>query len=408
MNKLSNVLFISALTLSTSAYSMDIEDTDSGETWFNPILNISQLYLKNPSLGQNTGQSESVTIIAYGANIDLENLAGINDTKIHFEQIYVPFIRNETYGMAVADSIFSDPAPYIPKSSHLQKFTIESTFLDDKLTLEVGKSGATHYFAKSLCNLLFGCQSPLIPFRPGVYASWGARGQYKLTNEISVQTGVWNYIDAYPLNNGWEWNEGESDLSMFGNITYGKDGKYFEALLWGTNETQVDPLTSEETDDESGIYLGYKTPLYEGGQSSGFFKVPSVSFVEQFTYGFNDQNSKGLAYTNAIGLNIGSPFTARPYDQYGVMLKTYKLTDHMQQALEEGYAQNSINYDKDNVQKAVQIDANFMITPYLIASAFGQYSWDVNSKNNSYNRAELPEDGFGFGLMGILLLDKLM
>jgi carbohydrate-selective porin OprB len=256
--------------------------------------------------------------------------------------------------------------------------------------------------------MLFECQSPLISFRPGVYSSWGARGQYKVTDEISIQTGAWNYIEAYPFNNGWEWDEGESALSAFGNITYEKEGTYIEALLWGSDETQTDPLTGEETDGESGIYLGYKKPLYEGGEGGGFFKVPSVTFVEQFTYGFNDQNSKGLSYTNAVGLNIGSPIVSRPYDQYGVLLKTYQITDQMHQSLQDGYASNGVNYDKDDMQKAIQFDANFVLTPYLIVSAFGQYSWDVNSKNNPYNQYELPEDGVGFGLMGIILLDKLI
>lgn len=373
-----------------------------------PFVNASILHLENPSLGQKTGQSENVYIVNYGANIDLSKTLPVGDLDVHIEMAYVPNITNMTFGSTVGESIFADPSPYIPYQNYLTQFTVKKSFMDKKLSIEVGKSSPSLYFAKPTCNLLYSCQSPLLPSNPSLYPTWSAMVNYDLGNGFSVGTGGWNYIPEFPYQHGWEMNEENTGRIYMASVFYenANDRKDVgEIGVFRRQAPENNPYTGEENSGYSGIYATRRFKISDEKILGSRFKIPKVSFFEQFTYSFDHGNAKGLLYTNTMGLTFDSFVQSRPMDSYSLTLKNYELTEDKQKQLVNNFAQNGMDYTVGRMQTLLQLDANFIVTPQFIFSPYIAYSWDANTKN-SYDYKQLPRDGVAFGLMGIIFLDK--
>lgn len=394
--------FISSITYAESL-SQQLEDIG-----VDPLLNASFIHLENPSLGQKTGQSENVYVIGYGAKIDLSKTLPVKDLDINIDMAYVPNITNMTFGMTVGDSVFADPSPFIPYHNYLTQFTIKKAFLDKKISIEVGKSSPSLFFSKPICNLLYSCQSPLLPSNPSLYPSWSAMVNYDLGDGFSLGAGGWNYIPEFPFQHGWETNEENTGRTYMASLFYNnKDSRanVGEIGVFRREAPENNPYTGEENSGYSGLYANRRFQISDTIDLGSTFKIPQISLFEQFTYSFDKGNAKGLLYTNTMGLTFGSFINSRPMDSYSLTLKNYQLTNDKQKQLVENYARNGLDYDVGRMQTVLQLDANFFFSPKVIFSPYIVYSWDTNTKN-SYDFSKLPSDGVGFGLMGIIFLDR--
>jgi len=194
-----------------------------------PHLGLTEFYLANPDVGIARGNHESLTLIDVGADFDLGKIAGWQGTRVHFNELYVPYRNNLDFGAQAGDVLSSKSSPYIPRVSHLTLFTLEQKLLQDRLTLEGGISNAGNYFALPLCNIGLGCTTlpDAAGANPAPYANWGARVNYQFTPALSTQFGVWRDNDAYPFTNGWERGAGTSGGNMsttyLANVAYRTD-----------------------------------------------------------------------------------------------------------------------------------------------------------------------------------------
>ncbi|MCL2894268.1 carbohydrate porin [Brenneria tiliae] len=395
--------------LSHSAHGNEAGNNDLSD-WrdygIEPVLYASGFHLENPTLGQITDMSYNLYILTYGANVDLEKLAGFDNLKLHFEQYVILNATNVSYGMMVGDSVYGDPVPYGPKRSRLQKLTLEYTTPNNKMNFEIGKSAALMHFATPVCNLIYSCISPLIPSL--FYASWGGRSQYNFNENWSAQVGGWNIVTDYPFEHGWEWKEKSGAMLWMSNLAYNDKRNSLELMLFHSTEQQTNPYTGKKHDGTSGFYVAFKTEIYQGKNVNAFFSIPNVAIVEQFTQTFDQSSTIGLQHTNLIGLNIGSPFTFRPHDSYGVSLKVHRLTSDQQRYTHGSFVDNGIyNYTAGRNQKVLQLDANFVITPEIILSPYINFSWDTNSRFNPYDHTHVPQDGYAFGVLGVIRFDRL-
>lgn len=290
----------------------------------------------------------------------------------------------------------------------MTQFTVKKGFLDKKLSVEVGKSSPSLYFAKPICNLLYSCQSPLLPSNPSLYPTWSAMVNYDLGGGFSVGAGGWNYIPEFPYQHGWEMNEENTGRTYMASLFYenANDRKDVgEIGLFRRQAPENNPYTGEENSGYSGFYANRRFQISDEINLGSTFKIPKVSFFEQFTYSFDQGNAKGLLYTNTMGLTFESFMHSRPMDSYSLTLKNYQLTRDKQKQLVETYANNGLDYKVGRMQTVLQLDANFFVSPKFILSPYVVYSWNTNTKN-SYDYTQLPSDGVGFGLMGIVFLDK--
>ncbi len=402
-----------------------------------PHLTFIQLYFANPGVGVETDQSESVSIFTVGASLDLEKMIGLSGGTIHYEHLFAPWIHNLNYGMQASSTIVGTLGPYIPKTSHLTLFTYEQKLLDDKLTLEAGKSNAGNYFALPMCNSPTLCVSAtlqnIVGINPPPYANWSARMAYDLSPKLRVQTGWWRSDAAFPFTNGWESNSGDIGGQMsnvyLANMSYRTDfsmEKYplsYEVMGFYNDGKQTNPYYTvnhtskvfdtssavDTTSGVSGIYLGAKKTLWRADHGESDSSVPkSISAYASMTQTFNDENTKGIQNQGNAGILFHHMFESRPFDSYGLSFQWAHLTDAEQNFLQDAnLAAGGSGYTIGQTETALALDANFILSKGIILSPFVMYSWDSNSMLNPYSAVN-PESGVSFGATLHMKLDQIL
>ena len=402
-----------------------------------PHLSMTEIYLRNPSVGLSTGNHESLTIFAVGADFDLDRLVGLPGGNLHFEQLYVPWTSNLTYGGQVGDVLAGKPGPYIPRVSHLTLFTYEQKLLDDKLSVEVGKSNAGNYFALPLCNVPLGCVNAILQDTAGInpppYANWSARIGYDFTPALRAQVGAWRSNNAYPFTNGWERDEGDSGGTLstlyLANLAYRSDYRMeaypqtWEVLAFHNNGRQTDPYytvngTSRLADGTaasatskgvSGVYLGGKKTFWRQDGGKGQDPAPTaVAAFASITHTFDEDTSNGVATQANAGLILSAPFRNRPFDSYSLNFNWARLTSREQAFLEEAHAAaGGGDYRPGRDEFGVSLDANFILTESIVVSPFVLRTWGASSWLNPYTGID-PRDGYAAGLLFHVQFDELL
>ncbi|KAA8554247.1 carbohydrate porin [Pseudomonas marginalis] len=402
-----------------------------------PHLSMTEIYLRNPSAGLYTGNHESLTIFAIGADFNLDKLIGLPGGTIHFEQLYVPWTSNLDYGRQVGDVIAGKPGPYIPNVSHLSLFTYEQKLLDDKLSIEAGKSNAGNYFALPLCNVPLGCVNAILQDTAGInpppYANWGARVGYDFSPAVRAQVGAWRSNNAYPFTNGWERGVGESGGTLstvyLANLAYRTDYRMqaypqtFEVLGFHNNGQQTDPYftvngTSKVTDTTAaadtrkgvtGFYLGAKKTVWrQDGGATQDLNPTAVAAYASLTHTLDEGTTNGVGTQGNAGLILSAPFRSRPFDSYSVNVNWAQLTSREQRFLEEAHAASGGgSYRPGRNEYAVALDANFILTDSIVLSPFVLRTWGASSWLNPYTGVN-PRDGYAAGLLLHVQFDEML
>lgn len=385
-----------------------------------PILDMTEMYLSNPSLGQSTGNHEALTFISAGAIFDLQKIAGIDGATLHWQQMYVPYTVNLGWGNQVGDSLVGQAGPYVPQVSHLMFLTWEQKLLSNRLDIEVGKSNAGFFFGAPVCNLDYGCQSAILQktagFNPVIYADWGARARYDLTSAWSVQGGVWRSNPAFPFTNGWEWGETvPSSNTWVGNVTYRTTyqndpyPKNYELMFYHNTAQQTDPYTAQTHKGTSGMYVGGRHVIYrpDGGRS-GDTTPTALALFGSLTSSFDAHSSAGLASTGIAGLLLSAPLRSRPHDSYSVSFNWSTLTSNEQRYLQQAnLAAGGSGYNVGRTEYALKLDANIALTRSVTLSPFVMRVWNTNTWGTpSY--AGRPSNGYAAGALLKISFDSLL
>ncbi|WP_244112793.1 carbohydrate porin [Burkholderia gladioli] len=390
-----------------------------------PSLSLTQFYLDNPSTGLQTGNHEALTFIAVGADVDLQKMVGFPGATIHFQQLFAPFVVNTLYGGQVGDSIVGQPSPYAPQKAHLTLFTWEQKFLEGRGTVEFGKSNAGNYFGVSVCELPFGCFSPILQdagqINPIIYANWGARAAYKLTNDITAQVGVWKSDSNYPNSNGWSWSaQGPQSNTYLANVTYRTDpqqdryAKKYELLFFYNTASHEGfkspgPITPGPYKGTSGIYFGGKHVVWHpDGDITGTPGPFSLSVFGNFTSSFDQHNAAGLESTGTLGLTAKGLLKSRPYDTVSARVSYTRNTASEQKFLEQtNIALGGTGYNVGRNEYAIQLDANIIVTPSVIVSPYIVRTFNANSWLMPFTTAK-PSNGIAYGILTTFLFDKML
>jgi porin len=387
---------------------------------FTPSLNLVQMYLANPSVGQQTGNHEALTFIAVGGDFDMEKIAGFPGATIHFQQLFVPFTNNLAWGTQVGDVLAGQPGPYVPQVSHLGIFTWEQKAFHDKLDVEFGKTNAGAYFGAPVCNQGFGCQSAILQnsagMNPPVYVNWGGRARYNITPAWSVQAGLFRSNPAYPFTNGWEWTDSVPDSNVWlastaYRTTYQTDAypKSYELMLYYNTRTQTDPLTQESHKGTSGVYFGGRQVVWRAdGGLAGAPDPTAVSLFATATGSFDAHSSYGLAMTGSAGVILEAPLRSRPHDSISLSLNWATLTPHEQEYLkQENLAAGGSGYTVGRTQYGLKLDANIALTRSIILSPYVMRTWNTNTWGNP-TYAATPKNGIVAGIVASVFFDKML
>ncbi|WP_428374253.1 carbohydrate porin [Lichenicoccus sp.] len=106
-------------------------------------------FLANPSAGNITGQTYNLGFIAPAVDLDLGRIAGISGGNVHVQvtvfglRSNIPNIITDVGGFLTGYQ--TTPAPSTTPVA-LTSLTYEQKLLDDKLSVEVGRTNLYHYF----------------------------------------------------------------------------------------------------------------------------------------------------------------------------------------------------------------------------------------------------------------------
>ncbi|WP_256218059.1 carbohydrate porin [Burkholderia contaminans] len=389
-----------------------------------PSLSLLQFYLDNPSAGQQTGNHQVYTFIAVGADFDLQKMVGFPGATIHFQQLFAPFIVNPLYGAQVGDSIAGQPSPYVQRKAYLTLFTWEQKFLEGRGTVEFGKSNPRDFFGVPVCELPFGCFSPILQYAGQinpVIANWGVRAAYKFTSEITAQVGVWRSDANYPYSTGWTASEqGPQSNTYLANVTYRTDpqqdryAKNYELLFFYNTASHKDfnspgPILSGPYKGSSGIYVGGKQVVWHpDGDIAGTPGPFSLSVFGNFASSFSQHNAAGLESTGTLGLTAKGLLKSRPYDTVSARGSYTRNTASEQNFLEQtNLALGGTGYNVGRNEYAVQVDANIIVTPSVIVSPYIVRTFNTNSWLMPYTTTK-PRNGIAYGILATILFDKML
>lgn len=397
-----------------------------------PTMNVLQFFLTNPSLGQQTGNHEALTLITVGGEFDLNRLLGFQGAQIHFSQLFVPITRNLAYGnIDVGDELGGQPPPYIPQLEHLTQFTWEQKLFRNHLDFELGKSNAGNNFALTVCNQAFTCQSVLVQdsggmgLNPAPYGNWLGRVAYNFTPKATLQVGEWRSTAAFPFTNGWELNKKATDSNVYGaNFVYktnsfiDKYPKSYELMFYHNTATQAPPGTAfspygppafsgASHHGTNGMFIGAKQMVYRpDGGKGGPFPVRALSVFANDITSFDSANTTGVGTQANLGIIMDAPFKSRPHDSVSLKLQLLHLTQDEQNFLKAAnLGAGGSGYTVGPNETGIGPDANIILPKNVILCPYAVRSFGANSFMNPWYAGK-PQNGWAAGIVMVFLLDK--
>lgn len=196
-----------------------------------------------------------------GAEIDLEKFAGWEKTKVH-----VAFTNRHGQNLAATHigSSTSVQEIYGGQNSRLARLTVEKSFFDDQLQVEVGRTVANISFLGSeLCQYFqtnSACGNPTFVFKTSNFtwwpvSSWGGHAKYWLSPEIYFHTGVYEENTPHQdlRDHGFDWSTDESTgvvvpVTLGYQTTWENDDypKRYEIGGWYDGADYTDPAKDEK------------------------------------------------------------------------------------------------------------------------------------------------------------------
>lgn len=393
-----------------------------------PHLIAAYSYFTNPSSGIDTRKNEQVGLIIAGADIDLQKAGLVKGGHIHFSQMWAPYTKGMDYGDNVGSVLAGNPPPFLPKVSHLTRFTYEQRLLNDKLSIELGKSNPGNFYGKSLCAYEFACVNPVLQkvahFSATPYAGWGVRTAYKITPELEASGGWWRTYQAFPFTNGWEkgWDNSriyndEGNVYIAG-VNYKADRSRstypleLESFLMHTDHKFPHPYHGRAQMEQgmTGIHVGARKVVWrkDGGNLSA--PHPStLSLYGSLSHMFNQTVYTGLkTYANA-GILWSAPFANRPGDTLGLNFSTAHISRDGQRYMAERYTGNDGWQPKRN-EFQVSLDATVPINRSVIFQLSAARTWNGTNWTLQHGQmhAERPKNGLSVSAGITILLDQLM
>ncbi|WP_267397083.1 MULTISPECIES: carbohydrate porin [unclassified Sphingomonas] len=157
----------------------------------------------NPVGGISHGSAESHWFMG-AADLDLEKLVGISDTKVHIQGAW---FTGESLGRNAIGNSISFQQTWRPVSGpRLTQFNIEHDF--GKLNLMVGRAAVNSYFNSSPLNCVFMSNTACLTAYGGISdigitaypnSSWAAKARYAVNDRWYVQAGAFEYNNTLNL-----------------------------------------------------------------------------------------------------------------------------------------------------------------------------------------------------------------
>ena len=405
-----------------------------GQTLLNDGIDFHGLavdhFLANPTAGSIIGQTYNLGFIAPAVDLDLGKIAGITGGNVHIQvtvfglRSNIPNIITDAGGFLTGYQ--TTPAPSTTPVA-LTSLTYEQKFLDDRLSVEVGRTNLYHYFLLSNGLDIFTHASSTMSvdgdFNSYPFPVWGGRATYHFTPTWYVQGGGFedNYYRAVynPNNFGDKGAAGVQVLAEVGYRSEFNNAAYpanFElGMEWNTRKGVFNikgaailatPM-NEATDYPGGGVLFFQGQQVIWRGSKPAFGPPANIAL----YGSVDASvdkPQPIDMDALVGVNFTGLIPGRQFDALGFQVHYQRLS-----AIEANYESLIQNIFAGPGPKqsrngfAFEVVGAFAPVPWLRLSPTVQY---YVHPDNLFNPAQgrRPSDGFEAGVFATISLGPLL
>ncbi len=236
-------------------------------------------FLTNPTAGVVPGQIDNLAVLGLEADLDLNKLVSIRGGNVHVQFTLfglkddIPQFITESGGFLTGTQ--STPAE---PSNALSVLTYEQKLIDDRLSIEIGRTNVYHYFflPNSLDPFTYFSSTVNVDgdFSTNPWPNWAGRATYHWTPEWYAQVGAFedNFIrsTSNPDNFGITDNTGFQTLGEVGYRSEFNNAAYPANLelgaLW---DDRTSPTNLKGT---AAFYNGRNSPVQYGSAGVLYFQ----------------------------------------------------------------------------------------------------------------------------------------
>ncbi len=405
-----------------------------GQTLLDHGIDIHGLYLDhflaNPTAGNITGQTYNLGAFIPVIDFDLGRLVGIPGGNIHFQltvfnlRSNIPGIITDAGGFLTGFQTTPAPSTIGPVLSVL---TYEQKFLNNRLSVEVGRTNVYHYFLLPNGVDIFTDFASTFnvdgDFNSDPWPVWGGRVAYHFTPKWYVQAGAFqdNYFRAI-LNPDSLDTSHSSGAQVLGELAYRSEFSNAEypanfevGMEWNTrtgvsnlkgSAVLATPFNQATAYPGGGVLFSQAQQVLWRGAKNPFGPPANIAL-----YGSLDvavDKPQPIDMDAMVGMNFTGLIPGRPFDALGVQAHYQRLS-----AIEANYESRTQaifagpgpRQSRDGF--AFEIADRVAVAPWLAVTPLVEYF--VNP-DNLFDPAQprRPSDGFEAGAFAVIPLGKLL
>jgi len=387
-------------------------------------------FLANPSAGVNPGHTANLRAFRPAVDVDLGKLGLVPGGTVRLGLTFfglrsdIPQIITQAGGFATGFQ--TTPAT---QTNLLSLLTYEQRLLNNRLSIEVGRTNVYNYFF--LPNSLdpFTHYSSTIQvngdFPSTPYPTWGGRATYKLTPTWYLQAGAFednyrtatNYgsrVFATNQSSGAQILAEVGQRSEFSNDPYPSNleaGLEYNTRtgrtnLKGTGAPAIPLLQRPNYPGGGVIYFQGQKVIYRG-PARDVGPPQNIAVYGSFDYAVD--KPQPLDLDAMIGVNFTGFIPNRPFDALGVQMKYSQLSQA--EANSESLRQRIVagpgpRQPRDGF--AFEVVGNVQLTPAIAVRPIVQYFVNPDNYYPPSAQPRRPKDGFEAGLFAVVSLGRLL
>ncbi len=396
-------------------------------------------FLANPTAGVTTKQTTNLGAFRPAADFDLGKLIGLDGGNVHFAMTFfglrsnLPQAITETGG--VLTGFQTTPAS---QTAIISVLTYEQRLLNDRLSIQIGRTNAYNYFL--LPNSLdpFTHYSSTFQvtgdFASQPYPVWGGVTTYKLTPAYYLQAGLFEDNYRYTTNYGDRFGDGEATgVQAIGEIGHRNDfttaaypSNFETGIEWNTRHGEAGanlkgtgapaiPFLQAANYPGGGVLFAQGLQTLWRGARPAYGPPANIALYGSLDVALDKPQPIDL--DTLIGVNLTGFIPGRPFDAIGIQARYQRLSQveangesrrqDLFALLQHRFGDLGSTQPRDNW--AFEAVANIQVTPAIAFRPILEYF--VNPDNYyppSSIRPGRPSDGIEAGFFAVVSIGRLL
>lgn len=386
-------------------------------------INAYDYFTSNPSTGLRPGQLSNSSYFVLSLDADLNTIASIHGGWFHFTQSFFSFrFNNRNMGSDIGDSTVGYQPTFNRDIARLSVLTYEQRLLDDRLSIEFGRTHPNRYYALAPCQSSASCAQDILQINGGVtlplYGVWGANAAYKLSPADYVQAGAFAVTAGANFSSGYDFGHeplnGVVTLAEYGHATTFATDRYPSRIaltgfyktadhddnvrtVFGTPKGLNPAAPVLQREGTSGLILTASQVIWRADAGADAFNLNPTSVQAYTSLAYAPDPTIPIRWNAFAGLTLQAPDQSRPLDRYGVKVNWQRIAADYAEFLGQA---NLISggpggaYPRDKL--VFEINAHVALGEGIFFEPVVQYLVNGNSYWNPYtpNRCK---DGFFVG-----------